>query len=105
LRGLSGSSEQAEKSFLPLLEKGEKKCSLHFPLISQNQGHYLTPLSFSVYQNVIGYGKFQLKKDLGKKANITSHLIKSRGREGIGCLAAHTVIQNPAFSNSSLHDQ
>ena len=80
MRGLLGSSEQAEESFLPLLGKGESKCSLHFPYISQNQGHYLTTLSFSVYQNiigysVIGYGKFQLKKDLGKKENITSHLI------------------------------
>lgn len=79
----------------------------HLPQFSQNQGHYLTSLSFSESQSIIGYSvignrKFQLQKDLGNKASITSYLMKSRGREGIGCLAAHTVIQNPAFF-PSLH--
>ena len=31
VEGFIRQSEQAEESFLPLLGKGESKCSLHFP--------------------------------------------------------------------------
>lgn len=67
------SSEKAEESFLPFVRKGRKQMQFTLSLDLENHIIIFT-LSFPVYQSVTGYsvsyGKFQLKKDLGKKANI-----------------------------------
>lgn len=41
--------------------------------------------------------KIPAQKDLGNKGHITSYLTKSRGKVGIGCLAAHEVAPESCF--------
>lgn len=41
--------------------------------------------------------KILAQNDLSNKGNITSYLTKSRGKVGIGCLAAHEVAPESCF--------